>query len=276
VQEVASVGQEQTPAEAEQKEEQVEHVPQEQGVVDVGMCTHIGAGDPPIKSENQDVVHVIKKQGLTVAIMLDGHGQYGLLLAQVIGEWFQENAPATIEAEAPQEDEAWGRCITQLFENCNESLKSHPRIGFRNKMSGATASILFIQGGRMHVGHVGDSRVILAESKSATSLSHRALTIDHRPDEPQEMARIQASGGLVRSNTSTDANAPEVGPKRVWLPPEKNKEFGFSRPVPGLMLSRSIGDEVSKAAGCSCVPDVFHATVTSKHKFLIVASDGVW
>lgn len=58
------------------------------------------------------------------------------------------------------------------------------------------------------------------------------------------------------------------GPKRVWL---KNKQ------VPGLAMTRSLGDFVAKSVGVTYEPEikVFHNLIDSD-KAIIIASDGIW
>ncbi len=44
----------------------------------------------------------------------------------------------------------------------------------------------------------------------------------------------------------------------------------------GLAMARSIGDYAVKAVGVIPEPDVSEADITEHHKFMILASDGVW
>ena len=53
----------------------------------------------------------------------------------------------------------------------------------------------------------------------------------------------------------------EIGPYRVWLPDDTKG--------PGLAMSRSFGDFVSKEIGVSCHPDIFRFELTEYDKFLI-------
>ena len=239
-----------------------------------GTTCHIGAGDPPRKAENQDVVVWsgdcdCSGGEAAVGFVLDGHGQYGKLVADSISGWLESNVAAAVEARSPRTHAEWDDCLRQLFADCNEALKTAAGVGFRNKMSGATATVVVAQGGELHVAHAGDSRAILcAPNKSAAA---ERLTQDHRPELASERERIEAAGGVVGPAQPVSEGSP--APLRVWLGPGKLKEMGFIKPTPGLMLTRSIGDEVSKAAGCCSEPDVAHVAAKG---VLVVASDGVW
>ena len=46
--------------------------------------------------------------------------------------------------------------------------------------------------------------------------------------------------------------------------------------LPGLAMSRSIGDDIAASVGVHATPEVTAVPLLPKHKFMIVASDGVW
>ena len=58
------------------------------------------------------------------------------------------------------------------------------------------------------------------------------------------------------------------GPLRVWL---KNK------PVPGLAMTRSIGDMSATSVGVVAEPEIkIIQKLTKADKILVIASDGLW
>jgi len=58
------------------------------------------------------------------------------------------------------------------------------------------------------------------------------------------------------------------GPKRVWL---KNKQ------VPGLAMTRSIGDMSATSVGVTAEPEIFvFPNLSQNDKFVVIASDGIW
>lgn len=59
----------------------------------------------------------------------------------------------------------------------------------------------------------------------------------------------------------------EVGPARVWLP-----EFD----VPGLAMSRSLGDYVAQSVGVTPEPEINIYDINQNDRIIIIASDGVW
>jgi len=46
--------------------------------------------------------------------------------------------------------------------------------------------------------------------------------------------------------------------------------------VPGLAVSRSIGDIVAHEVGVSCEPEIFEKELDSDDHFIVIGSDGVW
>lgn len=132
------------------------------------------------------------------------------------------------------------------------------------EFSGTTAVLTLIRGEDMWVANVGDSRVILASEAEAGGLRPEPVSTDHKPDLPEEKARILAAGGRVFAVEYDDGID---GPQRVWL---------GHMDIPGLAMSRSLGDSVAHTAGVSSEPQVLHRRLTSRDKMLILASDGLW
>ena len=98
-------------------------------------------------------------------------------------------------------------------------------------------------------------------SSSASELEALDLSVDHKPDDPSEEARILAAGGVV-----SHAH-PNTGPARVYSAGGRS---------PGLAMSRVLGDLRAKSIGIIAEPEIQLVEVGEKDQFVIVASDGVW
>jgi serine/threonine protein phosphatase PrpC len=130
------------------------------------------------------------------------------------------------------------------------------------KFSGTTCSIVLTRGPQLISANAGDSRAIIVDKDGRA----RALSRDHKPDTPEEHQRIIARGGRVRPLINQQAGV-EMGPARVWL-----KELE----VPGLAMSRSLGDQVAQSVGVSPEPEITIYDIDINDRFIIIASDGVW
>jgi serine/threonine protein phosphatase PrpC len=83
----------------------------------------------------------------------------------------------------------------------------------------------------------------------------------------EESERILARGGRIDSFKDYYNNGEPIGPQRVWL---KHEE------MPGLAMSRSMGDGVAHSVGVSADPETLEFTLSVNDKFVVIASDGVW
>lgn len=105
--------------------------------------------------------------------------------------------------------------------------------------AGTTASIAFIRKGKIYIGHVGDSGIILGYQEKGDQLwKSEPLTKDHKPECCVEMTRIQESGGKVVSKSGV--------PRVVWNRPRLGHKGPVRRSthideIPFLAVARSLG-----------------------------------
>ncbi|XP_030546303.1 probable protein phosphatase 2C 58 [Rhodamnia argentea] len=111
---------------------------------------------------------------------------------------------------------------------------------------GSTAvTVILIDGQRLVVANVGDSRAVICENGVAKQLS-----VDHEPSKEKRL--IESRGGFV-SNIPGDV--PRVDGQ--------------------LAVARAFGDKSLKIH-LSSEPDVAEEMIDDKSEFIILASDGVW
>eukprot|EP00899_Mesostigma_viride_P004583 jgi/Mesvir1/14125/Mv12415-RA.1 len=137
--------------------------------------------------------------------------------------------------------------------------------GEEYSFSGTTAVFVVTSDDRIYVGHVGDSRAVLAKEDGRGGVVAVDLTVDHKPNDPKESHRINNSGGRV--DRITTASGSKIGPFRV---------YAKDKPFPGLAMSRSLGDVFAHSVGVSMVPDVTVLALDGTEVFLLLASDGLW
>lgn len=127
--------------------------------------------------------------------------------------------------------------------------------------SGTTAVTLVKQGQDLVIGNVGDSRAILGTRDKDDSLFAVQLTVDLKPNLPEEAERIRRCRGRVFALQ----DEPEVS--RVWLP---------NNDSPGLAMARAFGDFCLKDFGLIAVPEISYRRLTEKDEFIVLATDGIW
>ncbi|BES89407.1 Protein phosphatase type 2C [Nesidiocoris tenuis] len=116
-------------------------------------------------------------------------------------------------------------------------------------IAGTTALIALIEGSKLIVANVGDSRGVMCDSKGRAI----PLSFDHKPQQVREKKRIEEAGGFVSYNG-------------VWR-------------VSGILAtSRAMGDYPLKHKKLVIAdPDILTFDLSyHKPQFLMFASDGLW
>lgn len=209
-----------------------------------------------------------------LACVYDGHGMEGrecsYLVRDMIPRVLRQALLAHVErcggmglreALSPEERRrAYVRLFTKAFteaekELCEEVHEIHHRY------SGTTATCMWMDGSELFVAWAGDSRAIMGRRNEIGEVETVDLTWDQKPARVDEKKRVRAAGGRV---TRWKKN---MGPQRVWLPDEW---------MPGLAMTRSIGDTVLSPFGVFPTPEVTVTRLSTEESFVVAASDGVW
>ena len=152
--------------------------------------------------------------------------------------------------------------IKDAFRKTNKDINAR---SFETSFSGSTAVTVLLTGSKLVCANVGDSRALLASYKSPTNLGSLKLpeeiaeqlknsdkvwlampvSRDHKPDDIDEHKRILSAHGRVEP--FREPNGEPIGPYRVWLQNEN---------VPGLAMSRSMGDRIGRECGIICDPGI--------------------
>ena len=213
------------------------------------------------QKENQDSYCEILNADLSLFGVFDGHGVNG---GQISG-YLKTRIPALLSKSSKDLQFNLKACIKISNEEVAET--------FDANFSGSTLNLVAIRGRKLYCANVGDSRAIIGNqlndlnSNMSTGRNWMAVSLsrDHKPDLNDEYDRIIEAGGRVMSYS--DENGEPTGPARVWLK-EQN--------IPGLAMSRSIGDMVAKSVGVTAEAEVLEYDLTPQDKFLVIASDGAF
>lgn len=225
------------------------------------------------KGVNQDCAIVWEGFGCQEDMMFcgifDGHGPWGHFVSKqvrnsmpisLLCNWQETLSQTTLaEPETDRRFAIWKHLYLKTCADVDQELQHHRKIDTYN--SGTTALTVVRQGEVIYVANVGDSRAVLGTVSEEGSLTAVQLTVDFKPNIPQEEERIIGCNGRVFCLED------EPGVHRVWQPEEES---------PGLAMSRAFGDYCIKKYGLVSVPEVTQRHISTRDQFVILATDGVW
>ncbi|XP_007038514.2 PREDICTED: probable protein phosphatase 2C 75 [Theobroma cacao] len=158
-------------------------------------------------------------------------------------------------SQEDEHEESWRRVMKRSFERMDEVAISTCACGIVGHqcgchsmevaLGGSTAVVALLTSEHIVVANCGDSRAVLCRGGKAVPLS-----VDHKPDRSDELARIEAAGGRV--------------------------VFVNGARVEGILaMSRAIGDKYLKPVVTS-EPEITFTKREPEDECLILASDGLW
>ena len=239
-------------------------------VKNVGSQSQAGKGEDGFTKVNQDSFLVLQNEynlkDFNIFSVMDGHGVNGHLVSRFTTKYFTSFFKNNKKMNSSNEDE--NAVFYRLKKNEYDILKRAFRHAERDigknsdidaNFSGTTCVMVFQIGEKLITANVGDSRAIIVKGNKAIPLS-----IDQKPDDPEESKRIIENGGEI---SQFEEDGEKSGPFRVW---KKGEVY------PGIAMSRSIGDLIASTLGVIPEPKFLEETIDKDTKFIVVASDGVW
>ncbi|CDJ44214.1 serine-threonine phosophatase 2C, putative, partial [Eimeria tenella] len=139
----------------------------------------------------------------------------------------------------------------------------------QNDYASSTSVTAVMAGGFVAIGHLGDSRIALGLELEGGGLEGEFATVDHKPNMPLEQERIMSSGGSVEYLHNHN-NKPFIRGGDFGLRKSKGEQ-----PMQ-LQYSRAFGGKDLKTYGLSAEPDVRVLRLSSSHKLMVLATDGLW
>jgi len=211
------------------------------------------------ESPNQDSWMIMKVDGnFALYGVFDGHGKQGHDVSQFV----KENLPKLIIKDPRFKTPEMPQMLKDSFKKMQGLITTADRMKkLSAQLSGTTCTVCVhdLVLNKLTVAHVADSTCCLS-STEGSGYKGIALTRDHKPDLPDERARIEKNGGRVVFDGYSN--------HRVYA---KNGRY------PGLNMSRCLGDLLGHTdAGCSCEPEILERDVSPNDHILMLCSDGVW
>lgn len=215
----------------------------------------------------EDRVFSYKNKSICVFGVFDGHGTGGgggAVISQALVDAFKEMCKE-LTSEIFQNPVSFRQFIRLNFENIDKwLLETYSEVAIE---SGSTASLGFYdkQSNTYYAVNLGDSRTIFFEVDQKTKeVRPKSMkqTLDHKPSDVKEIARIEKAGGVVR--TSNDSS--EV--------PRVDGVLALSRAFADFQLKTPYND--SDKNWVSVMPNVIGPLHPKAPFYSISCSDGVF
>jgi serine/threonine protein phosphatase PrpC len=200
------------------------------------------------QQEDAHIADLKLPNGEAIFGVFDGHG--GKEVALYVQKKFVDTFKKLAEYKSGNYEEALKKCFIQMDEMMNSEKSKDPITNY-SQSAGCTACVALLTKDSLICANSGDSRCVLARGTTALEMSQ-----DHKPDNTEELRRIEAAGGFV--------------------------EEGRVRGI--LSLSRALGDleyKLNKKIGVeaqmiTCVPEIKKVELQPEDKFFVIACDGIW
>ena len=216
-------------------------------------CTAVGSRAGAQKQENQDAFfHAYQEESRLLGVC-DGHGKDGQSVAAFISHHLPDLFFSYLRTGFTSK-----HALNQAYLEMNRLLQ---RSGIRCGRSGSTCTAVVLQGNTVHCSNVGDSRAVLGRCSHGV-WSVFQLSWDHTPEDKAEKDRVQAAGGEVTLSKNR-----KTGRMRVYV---RHQSY------PGLAMTRAIGDLECASAGIIATPVIESFALTSRDRFVLLATDGLW
>ena len=253
------------------KEKKTVNALKEGRVKNVGSYSQAGKSEDGFTKINQDSFLVLQSEynlkDFNIFCVMDGHGINGHLvsryLMKYINLFFKNNKK--MNASNQNEDSIYLRLkksdyhiLRRLFRHAERDL--HKKSKIDANFSGTTCVMVAQIGDRFICANIGDSRAIMIKTGNEIV----PLSIDQKPDDPEESKRIVQNGGEI---SQYEENGEKSGPYRIW---KKGEVY------PGIAMSRSVGDFIATSLGVVPEAKFIEEKIDQDCKFIVVASDGIW
>ena len=253
------------------KEKKTVNALKEGRVKNVGSYSQAGKSEDGFTKINQDSFLVLQSEynlkDFNIFCVMDGHGINGHLvsryLMKYINLFFKNNKK--MNASNQNEDSIYLRLkksdyhiLRRLFRHAERDL--HKKSKIDANFSGTTCVMVAQIGDRFICANIGDSRAIMIKTGNEIV----PLSIDQKPDDPEESKRILQNGGEI---SQYEENGEKSGPYRIW---KKGEVY------PGIAMSRSVGDFIATSLGVVPEAKFIEEKIDQDCKFIVVASDGIW
>jgi serine/threonine protein phosphatase PrpC len=209
----------------------------DQSKISAGICDDIGFRG---SMEDEHAFYKNPEKGFLSAEVYDGHGgrKAAHVAAEMVTPHFLHSWAR--EFEKPLKDR---KSEYELLREAYLAVDNH--IIVSNIDGGTTAAGIYLIDDHFFAVNCGDTRIVIGIDDGVS-----ILTLDHKPNLPEELQRIENNGGFVIS-------------------------LGVARVQGILAMSRAIGDRSLKPY-IIAEPRITEGYLGRENDFVVIACDGVW
>lgn len=238
---------------------------------EVGYKTLQGKNPRPPHKPNQDALSIFVVDGhpnLVVYACFDGHGPYG----EHASNFCRSRLHPSMLARGDQLNTNPKQALIDALAEVHSAFCSEEtaKAGVDPIVSGTTCVAVLFDGKTMHVANVGDSRAIIGVMDNEKhELKTTELTDDHKPQRPDEKARLEKSSALLLTEREVRGFGDE---SKIYICRERGGDIVY-----GVLFTRSLGDlDAHNHLGVSALPEMTERIISENDRYIIIASDGVW
>jgi len=228
-----------------------------------GSLSRIGYFPSNSAKRNQDSMISLENCGQNIPLfgVLDGHGINGGHVSVFMAIAIIDCAEKYIWKE-PEGQVNGSDMLKTVISHAVVMLTANSGIDL--SFSGTTLTLSTIVDNILYTANIGDSRLVAVKIADSIVVAE-ALSRDHKPGISTEMIRIENRGGRVAPLPGPVGV--DTGPMRVWL---------MDLDIPGISMSRSIGDTIAQRVGVVDIPEITEYAITENVLMFLWATDGIW
>lgn len=246
-----------------------------------------------MENTNQDKFFVVLDEQMEIYCVIDGHGPYGHIIAQIIQDKVYNHFYVKMNKDSleqrPEEE------LTNLFEEINNTILKREVKEYTHYdpfLSGAAVTIIVRIKDMIYHANVGNVLAWIfnydkfCPSKYLlTQLSFNDSNFDSRAYENGDVMHFETDPEKINLNYLIDPNEINTeirriyehgGETRLLSGESKSRIFIKGKYFPGMIITRTIGDQIGNGIGCICTPHITKFQLQKDTKYyMLICSDGI-
>lgn len=236
--------------------------------------------DAPNKGQDSASIHtfMLDDKECTLAGVYDGHGYNGDIAAETAKDAIVYQVPDILSREDDPLD-AVSDSLEAALSQAGLAIKNNDDL----LRAGTTAVVACIVENMLHLANVGDSRAVIGYYDDDSNIVSDQPLLDHACDNKSEVTRACNAGGLLKIRGCFNHNMQNCsGSYNDWrCPYRKDGTCLYIQDIDNngycSRYTRSLEGGGHEHNGVvTGEPELYSIELSDAHRFIILASDGVW